>query len=134
MFWRQGYFPTWFRLPSSSFNRISNLPYFRTLDVRENSLRDLNLEPIPETLEKLTLIGKYNRSRENIFSCINCAKVESFGQLMVQLNTTNNARLKCIIANQDKVDVFHDAGESGMALNSILTVQDHITYRASRLQ
>ena len=93
----------------------------RSLDVCGNSLRYLNLEPIPVTLEKLTLIRKdHNTTRTNRFDC-SCANVDGFGQLMGQLNDTVNEGLVC---NDDPgVDVYDDAGKSGMALNSILKVR-----------
>ena len=62
----------------------------------------------------------YYRGRENRFNCT-CANVDSFGQLKGQLNDTINEELRC--GDDEGVDVFDDAGKSGMALNSILKVR-----------
>ena len=60
------------------FNNVliqPNFLSFRTLDVCENSLRDLKWEPVPETLEKLTLIR-----RHNLYRVVN-GRISTFGEL-----------------------------------------------------
>ena len=93
----------------------------RILDVSENSLRDLNFEYEPDTLEKLTLISRPHKGRENRFNC-SCNNLDTFGELMGQLNHTANNGLSCKDDDIGEVEIFEAFGTPRMALESTLEV------------
>ena len=102
-------------------NKKHNSLSCRILDVSENSLRDLNFEYEPDTLEKLTLISRPHKGRENRFDCT-CDNVDTFGELMGQLNHTANKDLSCK-NKKTEVKIFEAFGTPGMALESTLEVR-----------
>ena len=106
-----------------------NLLSYRIVDVSDNRLHDLNFEYDPDTLKQLTL-GKNNR-----FEC-SCDNVNTFGELMGQLNDTANIGLSCKDDDIGEVEIFEAFGTPGMALESRLKVRalNKLTYYNDYLQ